>query len=319
MGKTERKNGELRIAGGVQVLLAVLIVLILAAAVYIFPRYGKVYAGYSKERQTYSAANDKLKAAQKTHDELTETLTELETAKSEVDAASGEVFTLAAKLEKDILAGKSDKKICYITLDDGPYNRGKEYLELFNKYDIKATFFLTTANGNKLPDQGDLTAASAYPEYLRYGHTIGNHTYSHNYAKGGIYTSPDAFMESVEKQQKFTEEATGGYSPSIVRFPGGTSMTGNDLEKYEAALREKGYGWIDWTIDSGDSAGGDNDDPAKIKKRVLKAAKEQKVMVVLFHEWSKNTLEVLPDIIEQMEKDGYIFLPLFKESAMVNK
>ena len=319
MGESQGKAREYRINRYVLAAAAALAAVILLALIYIVPRYGNVLAEYRVQKNAYNTADSELRKAEKANKELTERVTKLEELQAESDAVRAEVFTMAAKTEQDILNGHSDRKICYITIDDGPYNRGNKYLELFNKYDIKATFFLTTANGNKLPDQGDITAESMYPEYLRYGHTIGNHTYSHNYNTGGIYSSAKSFMDSVEKQQEFTKNATGGYTPEIVRFPGGTSTAGSKLESIQNALREKGYGWVDWTIDSGDSSGGKNASVKAIKKTVINASKKQKIMVVLFHEWSQNSIDAMPDIIETLTDEGFIFLPLFKDSAMVSK
>ena len=96
-------------------------------------------------------------------------------------------------------------------------------------------------------------------------------------------------------------------------------MAGSRLDQIEDALREKGYGWVDWTIDSGDSWGKDTVNESLIKSNVLAATKEQNIMVVLFHEWSQPTIDAMPEIIDGLREKGYIFLPLFKESMMVNK
>ncbi len=319
MGENKGQNRTIRINDSVLVLLAIILVLILGAAVYIVPRYGKVFTAYFDQKEIYNTASAELKAAQDENASLTQQLEEFKTLTADLETTRADVFKQAAQLEKDILDGKSNKKICYITIDDGPYKRGNDYLELFNKYDIKATFFLTTTNGDKLPDQADISARSMYPEYVKYGHTIGNHTYSHDYGSGGIYSSAKAFMKSVNKQQDFTKEATGGYVPEIVRFPGGTSMAGNQLGAIQDELRKEGLGWIDWTIDSGDSWGADKATPELIKKNVMDAAKDQKIMVILFHEWSKNSVDSLPEIIEYLDKEGFVFLPLFKDSVMVSK
>lgn len=321
MGETERKARKIRISNNMLIALAAVLILTLAVAAFIIPRYGKVFAEFREQTKIYSSAHSELTAQQERNAELTKQLEEFRTLSGEIQTSSNEVFALAAQLEKDIQEGKTDKRICYITIDDGPYKRGNEFLKIFNTYDIKATFFLSTANGNKLPDQGDVTAASMYPEYLKYGHTIGNHSYSHDYSNGGIYKSAKAFMKDIEKQQNFTAENTGGYRPKIIRFPGGTATAGSKLEDIQAALREAGYGWINWTVDSGDSFGSDVATEKFVKENVLKAAKEddQKIMVVLFHEWSKASQAAMPEIIETLESEGYVFLPLFYDSVMVEK
>lgn len=319
MAETDRENRRIKVNGFVLAVPVIIAVLIIAAAVYCVPKFGKVFADYRSARSEYKAAEAELDKVQKVNDDLSYTVGETEKLLTETDQLMQKTFKLAAKLEKDITDGKSNKKICYITIDDGPYKRGQKYLDLFRKYDVKATFFLTTANGDKLPDQADVKASSVYNEYLKNGHTIGNHTYTHNYSDGGIYSDTGSFMKAVEDQRKFTEAATGGYVPVIVRFPGGTGMAGSRLGTIEKALREKGYCWVDWTVDSGDSWGKDKVNSSLIKSNVLAATKKQNIMVVLFHEWSQPTLDALPEIIDGLREKGYIFLPLFPESMMVEK
>ena len=321
MGKTEGEDRTIRISNAVLIALAAVAALIIAAAVFIAPKYGKAFAEYRALRSEYKAASEKLAKTSARHDELTSQLEEFKTLENEIDQLQTDVFKQASKLEKDIMDGKSDRRICYITVDDGPYNRANDYFELFNKYDIKATFFLTTTNGNKLPDQRDIKADTMYSEYLKNGHTIGNHTYSHDYTSGGIYSSTAKFMEAVEKQQNFTSKATNGYRTRIVRFPGGSGMAGDLLPDIEDALRKEGYGWVNWTLDSGDSSGAADLTADKIRDTVLEAAdkNDQKIMVVLFHEWSKITVDAMPEIIEGLEQKGYVFLPLFYDSVMVSK
>ncbi|MBQ6457099.1 MAG: polysaccharide deacetylase family protein [Mogibacterium sp.] len=319
MAETERTDRRIKISKAGLIAAALLACAILAATVFTVPRFAGVFKEYRGLRQSYKTAQKELTAAEKANAGLSQKVKEMTKMKTDSEKLSKQVFELAAKTEQDIVDGKSNKKICYITLDDGPYKRGQDFLELFRKYDVKATFFLTTANGDLLPDQADISASSVYPDYLRYGHTIGNHTYSHDYGDGGLYSDTGAFMKSVEDQTNFTEEATGGYVPRIVRFPGGSGMAGSRLDEIEDSLRERGYTWVDWTVDSGDSWGTDVANATLIKSNVLDASKEQDIMVVLFHEWSEPTLEAMPDIIDSLRGSGYIFLPLFPESVMVSK
>lgn len=325
MGKTKGQTEDgrsFRINNRFLITVLVLTVLTLAAAAVLLPDAGRTISAYSANRAAFRKAEAEYKAALEDNERINNELGELKAMQRDIPALREEVFSLAAALEQDIIDGRSDKRICYITLDDGPYNRGREFLEIFRKYDVKATFFLTTANGNKLPDQGELSAESMYPEYLKYGHTIGNHTYSHNYSEGGVYSDADAFMASVEKQENFTAKAVGSSeyrSSMLVRFPGGKGTAGAKLEDIKTALSNKGYGWIDWTIDSGDSHGTDEVSPEYILKRIKKASEKQRIMVILCHEWSSNTLEAMPDIIKYLDSKGYIFMPLFYDSVMVEK
>lgn len=319
MADDKGQTRGIRISDRTIIILAVIAALALLAAVLIVPRYSAAFTEYRAARTEYKAAQTTLESAEREGENLAEGIQEKEALAAEIKQLSEESFDLAAKLETDIQEGKSSKRICYITLDDGPYNRGKKWLELFSKYNIKATFFLTTANGNKLPDQADLTAASMYPEYLKYGHTIGNHTYSHNYSDGGIYSGAKAFMKDVNKQQEFTQEATGGYTPQMIRFPGGSGQAGESADAIKEALRGEMLGWVDWTVDSGDSWGADRATKEAIIKNVKDAAEDQKIMVLLCHEWSQTSIDAMPEIIEYLESKGYVFMPLFYDSVMVQK
>lgn len=319
MGETQRQAKKSN-GGNILLILAfVLVLIVVALGIYVLLHIGGTMKEYSARSRELKEVRAELAEQEKIRDAHIEEKQILETDDGEIAALRSETFELAAALEKDIKAGRNPNKICYLTIDDGPYYRGRKLLKILNKYDVKATFFLTTANGDRLPDKGELSAASNYPEYLRYGHTIGNHTYSHKYGEGGIYKSSNAFMKDVKKQEEFTEKATGGYKPEIVRFPGGRATAGKTLGDIEDALAAGGYGWIDWTVDSGDSWGKDTASPKLIMKQIKKAAKDQKVMVVLCHEWSKDTEKALPEMIEYLEGEGYIFLPLFYDSSMVLK
>ena len=319
MGETKGKSRKGSGGNIILILTGLLMLTVAVLAVYIALNIGATVSEYSAGASELRAVKKELREARKERDAELAEKRDLEIDDEELEELRRETFAAAAQLESDIKAGRNDNRICYLTIDDGPYYHGKKLLDILDAYDVKATFFLTTANGNKLPDRGELSAASMYPEYLRYGHTIGNHTYSHDYSEGGIYSSAKAFMDDVEKQEEFTAEATGGFRPKIVRFPGGRATAGGNLGDIEEALSAAGYGWTDWTVDSGDSWGKDKSSPELIMSRVKKAAKDQKIMVVLCHEWSRDTEKALPGIIEYLEGKGYIFLPLFYDSQMVSK
>jgi biopolymer transport protein ExbB/TolQ len=128
MGKPERQGKR---SSGADILLILAAVLMLAAiclAVYIIPRIGKTAADY----RTLSAELDSTEAAlaeeQAQRDAKLEEKMQLEAEDEEIKALRAETFELAAKLEKQIKAGKSGSRICYLTIDDGPYYRGKKLL-----------------------------------------------------------------------------------------------------------------------------------------------------------------------------------------------
>ena len=65
------------------------------------------------------------------------------------------------------------EKTVYLSFDDGPSEHTKEVLDILDQYNAKATFFVTG-----LHQEYSGMIKEAYDR----GHTIGLHTYSHDYA-----------------------------------------------------------------------------------------------------------------------------------------
>ena len=148
------------------------------------------------------------------------------------------------------------------------------------------------------------------------GHTIANHTYSH-LIFNGLYSSVNSFINEVKKQENLIKEKTG-YTTNILRFPGGSNtaaaygIKNGAIEK----LREMGYGWVDWTAQDGDGGAVNGTDDAW--NRFTNSINED-IEVVLFHDYSTVTLQILPKAIEYLQNKNYILLPLFYDSVKVNK
>lgn len=80
-----------------------------------------------------------------------------------------------------------DERGVYLTFDDGPTPGVTEWiLETLRRYNAKATFFVLGKNAEKYPD--------LYQKILDEGHSVGNHTYSHQ--KG--YLMPlERYLEDI--------------------------------------------------------------------------------------------------------------------------
>lgn len=86
----------------------------------------------------------------------------------------------------------------YLTFDDGPSQNTDKVIEILNKYNAKATFFVIGTH----PEFND-NIKKAYDA----GHTIGLHTYTHNYE--GVYSSIDAYFDDLEAVNDMVEKVTG--------------------------------------------------------------------------------------------------------------
>ena len=125
-------------------------------------------------------------------------------------------------------------------------------------------------------------------------------------------------MSALKRQHEHVKTQTGGYVMNIMRFPGG-SDTANHFKVRDAIisrLRSVGYGYVDWTALDGD--GGYLPTKDKAWSTFTQSINDN-IEVVLFHDYHAITTSILPDAIEYLENHGYVLLPLFYESSVVNK
>ena len=93
---------------------------------------------------------------------------------------------------KAIFRMSPDEKAVYLTFDDGPIPEVTPWvLELLDKYDIKATFFMVGDNIRKYPD--------IFRMVVERGHRVGNHTFNHI---GGFRHSSEEYLENADKANR---------------------------------------------------------------------------------------------------------------------
>ena len=261
----------------------------------------KLQSLQAEQRVAAQANADYTAAYQSTHQqlqywqELPQQLQQLE------DTFAAEIRAL----EDDIRSGASSKKIAYLTFDDGPYNRTEDFLAVLKANDAPGTFFVL----------GKPAFKDDYRPTYEAGHSIGNHTYSHQ-IKQGIYLSVENFINDVVKLENFLNQQ--GIYTDFIRFPGGSTTTSKKAAIIEQ-LYQRGYGWVDWNVSSADAS-----TTAITADQALQSVKNtispnEKIIVVLMHDFSAASLEALPEVIEWLRSEGFILLPLYYESVMINK
>ncbi|RFU65392.1 polysaccharide deacetylase family protein [Peribacillus glennii] len=200
--------------------------------------------------------------------------------------------------------GKQQQRIAYLTFDDGPSTNTKAILDILDRYEIKATFFVM---GHEEP-----YAMKGYKEIKNRGHVIALHCFSHDYSV--IYRSKEGYFKDLNRLEVFLKK-NFGITSNVVRFPGGSknittrqAATKHVVPDIINELTKRGYIYYDWTIDSRD---GDSPYVSKqaIIQNVLKEAAHQQQAVILLHDINsmKNTVRALPDIIEGLKSQGFIF------------
>ena len=176
---------------------------------------------------------------------------------------------------------------------------------------IKASEIAKIAH--EMPEYKDMIKA-AYDK----GHTIGMHTYSHDYAK--VYASVDAYFQDLDQIGQMVQEEIG-YVPCFIRFPGGSSNTVS--KKYTAGImstlvqevQNRGYQYYDWNGSSGDGS------VRTTEELVAQATSfDSNNIILLCHDshGKQTTVEALPQIIEHYQSLGYRFKALDRDSFVAH-
>lgn len=292
MSKNRRKKRNIEVA---IVLMAIILVTIFIGTKFtnfnIFNK-NKAEAVSFKEGIKVLGENDPI------NKEIGEKIKEEDFRKAEIERKKKEEEEIARERERD-----KDRKIAYLTFDDGPSAKSTpRVLDILEKYDIKATFFVV---GNMV---------EANPEILKRtydeGHKIGNHTYSHNYKY--LYANAENFMNDIYKNEELIKKAVGeDFDSKVIRFPGGS------FEKYKdpmiKAANDTGYRSFDWNALNGDAEGGTFGEAHLLNRLKSTVGTKQKVVILMHDTDAKaTTVNSLEDSIKFLMDQGYEFRVLDK-------
>ncbi|GGA49874.1 polysaccharide deacetylase [Paenibacillus physcomitrellae] len=195
-------------------------------------------------------------------------------------------------------------KTVYLTFDDGPSKLTASVLSILDRYQIKATFFVLGQQAQRSPELIRQIADA--------GHTIGNHSYDHDYDK--LYHNFSDFWGQIKQTEEILRSITGK-RPQLIRAPGGTF--GHFDQTYFDLLAQAGYKVFDWDVDSGDSERKGVPAAEILKKATDTGGQDQ--IVLLMHDGSghDNTVKALPQIIEYYKDKGYTFSALGPDTKPV--
>ncbi len=209
----------------------------------------------------------------------------------------------------DNLAEEGDIPRVYLTFDDGPSDYTDAILDILDDYNIKATFFVV---GKDVDTYGD-----AYKRIVDDGHTIGMHSYSHNYS--AIYSSKEAFESDFNEIHDLIYDVTGVDS-KFYRFPGGSSNKLSNIGMYPfiSFLNEEGVEYFDWNVSSGDATSAAFTS-AELVDNVMTDVVKYKTSVVLLHDsrGKQATVEALPELIEALQQEGAMILPITDDTTVI--
>ena len=200
------------------------------------------------------------------------------------------------------ITGSKSGKIIYLTFDDGPGPYTDKLLTILDKYNVKATFFVTHAYPNY---------QSLIKKEKQKGHTVAIHTYTHNYAN--IYRSTSNYWNDFNRMQDAIVSQTG-QTTTLFRFPGGSSNTvsrsycSGIMSALVKQSNQKGYTYFDWNGQSGDA--GVTTSTSGCYSNMVKYASATKVSVMLCHDVKGYSVNAIGAFIEWGLAHGYVFMPL---------
>lgn len=186
--------------------------------------------------------------------------------------------------------GPSDARRIAITFDDGPADQyTPEVLDVLAQHGVAAAFFCIGKN---------ISGREALLRRMQAeGHLVGNHSFSH-------HTWFDLFstrrMSADLARMDEAVLSALGMKPRLFRPPYG--VTNPNLAR---AIRRGGYTPIGWNVRSLDTV---IDDPIKLLNRVTAGLTPG--AIVLFHDTSVATLEMLPGFITAARAAGFDFIRL---------
>lgn len=257
----------------------------------------KLVVAFNSQReilQTASVTNSSEANAPKT-ETATVNNTTTQDAKTDTTPSVKDTDPLA-DIKARLRSGDTDGiKVVFLTFDDGPSENTGELLDMLNEYDAKGTFFTTLHDNDN--------AKAMYRRIANEGHTLANHTSSHDYS---LYNNPDAFLADVDELDQYQKTITGLAETShVFRFPGGSM---NSTEACVQGLVNRGWNYSDWNVSSGDGCA---DPPSSdvIAQMIIDGCRENDVSVVLSHaELKESSREAMPIVIETLQQEGYTFL-----------
>lgn len=190
-------------------------------------------------------------------------------------------------------------KRAFLTFDDGPSENTIPILDILNRYNVPATFFVI--------GKTDEESKKLYKAIIDRGSTIGLHSYTHQY--DAIYASLDSFVSDLTQIHDFVKDVTGE-DIKLFRFPGGSATTTNtvDIKEIIKYLNVNGYKYVDWNVSSEDATGR-SISAEEISRIVVSESLTCNSAYILMHDakGKEATVQSLPAIIEQLQANGYQF------------
>lgn len=188
----------------------------------------------------------------------------------------------------EIIRGNQTQKQIIFTFDAGSgVQSAQTILAVLEKYNLKATFFITGAFAEK--------NRQLVKEIVAAGHELGNHTFTHPRL---TQISDEQITAELEKTDSLIEEITGRTTRPYFRPPYGD----RDQRVLDVAA-QAGYRSVYWTVDALDWKENQGETAAQVKARILSNLKPGTIF--LMHLGDNLTGQILDEVLGEIQKQGY--------------
>lgn len=178
------------------------------------------------------------------------------------------------------------EKAVFLTFDDGPIPEVTPWvLDILDKYEIKATFFMVGDNVRKHPE--------TFQEVIKRGHSVGNHTMHH---LQGAKVRTRRYIKDIAEAHMLIKSPLFRPPHGFIRWKQAAAIKANmRIIMYDLVTRDY-------------SKKLSGDDVLENVKRYTRNGS-----IIVFHDSlkaEKNLRYALPKAIEWLKQNGYKFLPL---------
>ncbi|HAQ03121.1 TPA: xylanase deacetylase [Candidatus Nomurabacteria bacterium] len=183
---------------------------------------------------------------------------------------------------------KNKTKAILLTIDDGPSSHTKEMIEILNKHNAKAIFFINGMHAKDYP--------SIIEDTYKEGFAVGNHTWDHlNLRKA---TDEKIIEQEINKNTDLITKLTGS-KPRFFRAPYGDSNP-----HVRKLVKDAGMIFMDWSGTALDW------EKSTIEKdvfvgNVMRNIHNGSIILIHEHPWSVANLDAL---LIDIESKGYTYV-----------
>ena len=184
----------------------------------------------------------------------------------------------------------NNKKLLALTFDDGPSKYTLQILDILQKENVKATFFVL---GQNIINNEDIVLR----EYTD-GHLIGIHSYEHVFF---TKLKKEDILYQITTTNSMINDITN-FSPIYIRVPYGSTNN-----RVNSILKEQNLENILWNVDSLDWSYKDSD---KTTTQVFKNVTGNDI--ILMHDTFDSTVKATENIIKHYKENGYEFVTIYE-------